>query len=84
MIKLKELREKEFSELKKLLLKNREELAGLRSARALGKLADGRELRNKRGEIAQILTLLKEKEILAGIEEKKVPVPSKASAKKAK
>jgi len=71
MTNLKELREKEMSELKKLLLKGREELAGLKSARALGKLSDGSELKRKRLEIAQTLTLIGEKEVLAKIEQKK-------------
>ena len=60
-----------MSELKKLLLKGREELAGLKSARALGKLSDGSELKRKRLEIAQTLTLIGEKEVLAKIEQKK-------------
>ena len=71
MTNLKELREKEMSELKNLLLKGREELAGLKSARALGKLSDGSELKRKRLEIAQTLTLIGEKEVLAKIEQKK-------------
>ena len=71
MTNLKELREKEMSELKKLLLKGREEMAGLKSARALGKLSDGSELKRKRLEIAQTLTLIGEKEVLAKIEQKK-------------
>ena len=71
MTNLKELREKEMSELKNLLLKGREEMAGLKSARALGKLSDGSELKRKRLEIAQTLTLIGEKEVLAKIEKKK-------------
>jgi len=71
MTNLKELREKEMSELKNLLLKGREEMAGLKSARALGKLSDGSELKRKRLEIAQTLTLIGEKEVLAKIEQKK-------------
>ena len=85
MMNLKELREKEASELKKLLVKSREELAGLKSARALGKLTDGSELKRKRLEIAKVLTLLKEKEVLAGMQPKEEKSPSKKEAvKKAK
>jgi len=71
MTDLKELREKEARELKKLLEKGRRELADLRSERAAGSLPDGSQFSKKRTEIARILTVLKEKEILSGLEEKK-------------
>ena len=71
MTDLKELREKEVKDLRKLLEKNRQELAGFKSERAVGSLPDGSQFPKKRTEIARILTVLKEKEILSGLDNQK-------------
>jgi len=62
---VKELRKKRRSELSESLRKAREELVRFRLDRKLGSLADGSKLMKKRKEIARILTVLREKEILA-------------------
>ena len=61
---IKELREKQVKELQKSLDEARRELAGLKTSRSLGSLNDGSELKRKRVEIAQIMTVLNEKEIM--------------------
>lgn len=65
MIQLKDLREKEKKELLKLLGKSRAELSDLRTKRASNSLPDGSLIEKKRREIARILSVLEEKEILA-------------------
>ncbi|NIT03822.1 50S ribosomal protein L29 [Candidatus Saccharibacteria bacterium] len=64
MVEVKELRGKEKKELIKTLKDAREELVRLRSSRALENLPDGSVLEKKKKEIARVLTVLKEKEIL--------------------
>lgn len=64
MIKIKELREKEKSELIKLLKEARLELVKLRLDRKIGSLTDGSAIDKKRKEIARILTILGEKDVL--------------------
>lgn len=64
MTTIKELRGKENKELVKLLTGARSKLINLRASRATGSLPDGSELRKERREIARILTVLKEQEIL--------------------
>lgn len=63
-MKIKELREKGKNELMKLLKEVRVELVKLRLDRKVGSLADGSAIGKRRKEIAKILTVLKEKEIL--------------------
>lgn len=63
-MEIKELREKGKSELIKLLKEARMELVKLNLDRRSGSLANGSVLEKKRKEIARILTVLKEKEIL--------------------
>jgi large subunit ribosomal protein L29 len=64
MTTIKELRGKENKELVKLLTGARSKLVGLRASRTTGSLPNGSELRKERREIARILTVLKEQEIL--------------------
>lgn len=78
-MEIKELREKEKNELVKLLKEARLELVKLRSERKIGSLSDGSAITKKRGEIARILTVLKEKEILRKVAD--VAPPSKVSEK---
>ena len=58
-MKVKELREKNDSQLNKLLSVNREKLRDLRFKVSLGQLKTVREIRQIRKLIAQVLTLLK-------------------------
>jgi len=60
-MKPKELYQKEISELQKLLEENREKLRKLRFDLASGKLKNVRGIRKLKKDIAQILTILKEK-----------------------
>jgi len=68
MIEIKDLRQKEEKELRKILQSTRAELAQLTNQRADGSLKDSSVLGKKRLEIARTLTTLKEKEILKGVE----------------
>lgn len=81
-MEIKELREKEKSELVKLLKEARLELVKLRSERRIGSLSDGSTITKKRKELARILTILKEKEILREVT-KKTP-PAKVSKRMSK
>lgn len=67
MTEMKELRQKEEKELRKLLQSTRAELAQLTNQRVDGSLKDSSVLGKKKLEIARALTTLKEKEILKGI-----------------
>jgi len=68
---MKELREKEEKELRKVLSEVRGELSQLLGQRAAGSLKDSSVFRKKRRESARILTVLKEKEFLKQVGEKK-------------
>lgn len=59
-MKIKELREKNSEELKKLLGEKREHLRKLRFDIASRQIKNNKELRNTRKDIARILTLIKE------------------------
>jgi len=59
-MKIQELRQKNKSELQKLLQDNRERLRQLRFDLAAGKVKNVREIRKIKKEIARILTLLKQ------------------------
>jgi ribosomal protein L29 len=63
-MELKELRGKSNKELTKLLQEAGEGLLKLRADRKTGSLSDGSKVSKKRSEIARILTVLREKEIL--------------------
>ena len=63
-MEIKKLRKKEKGELVELLEKTRKELVQLRLDRKTGSLADGSVILKKRREIARILTILGEKDIL--------------------
>jgi len=67
MTTIKELREKEGKELRKVLQSTRVELAQLSGQRVGGSLKDNSTLKKKRKEVAQVLTVLKEKEILGAV-----------------
>lgn len=66
-MEIKELREKGRTELMKLLKEARIELVRLKTEREVDSLADGSVIRKKRREIARLLTILKEKEILGEV-----------------
>lgn len=67
---IKELRKKEQAELHKLLKLNRERLRDLRFKVAAKQHKDVRDVRETKRTIARILTVLKEKEILAKLKGK--------------
>ena len=60
-MKIKELREKNTEELKKLLADKRETLRKLRFDVSSKQIKNVRELRNTKKDIARILTLIREK-----------------------
>lgn len=64
MIEMKNLREKEEKELRKVLAEARAEILQLRGKRTIGSLANTSEILRKRREVARILTVLGEKEVL--------------------
>lgn len=64
---VKELRKKEEKELLKLLDEKRKELVKHRLDRKVGSLMNGSEITKMRREVARILTVLKEKEVLGEI-----------------
>lgn len=70
-MKIKELREKEKSELLKLLKEVQQELVKLRLERKAGSVVDGSTIPKKRKEMARIATVLREKEILTEVAEDK-------------
>lgn len=57
-MKIKELREKNAEELKKLLAEKKEAARGLRFSIASKQIKDNREFRNIKKEIARIMTLI--------------------------
>jgi len=59
-MKIKELREKNIEELKKLLAEKREQVRKLRFDIATKQIKNNRDLRNDKRDIARILTLIKE------------------------
>lgn len=59
-MKIKEIREKNVEELKKLLSEKREAVRKLRFDVAAKQVKDIREIRNSKRDIARILTILKE------------------------
>ncbi len=61
-MKIAELRKKSKEELQKILIDNRERLRQLRFDLSAGKVKNVKEVRTVKKEIAQILTLLKEKQ----------------------
>ncbi len=67
MTEMKEFRQKEEKELRKILQNTRAELAQLTNQRVDGSLKDSSVLAKKRLEIARVITTLKEKEVLKGI-----------------
>ncbi len=67
-MKKKELvayRKKEMKDLKKILFEKSKEAAEIYSASAAGQEKDTTAYRKKRHEIAQILTIIREKEIIS-------------------
>jgi ribosomal protein L29 len=64
MSKMKELREKEEKELRKILDETQAEISQLRGKRATGALADTSSILKNRREVARILTVFGEKEVL--------------------
>ncbi|MDP1710686.1 MAG: 50S ribosomal protein L29 [candidate division WWE3 bacterium] len=69
MSEMKGLREKEDKELRKILGETRAGLARLLGERASGSKKDSSSSRKKRREVARILTVLQEKEILKQVAE---------------
>ncbi len=64
MSPMKEFREKEEKELRKVLAEAQAEISQLRGKRAIGSLADTSTISKKRREAARMMTALGEKEIL--------------------
>jgi len=60
-MKIKELQQKSRAELQHILIESREKLRQLRFDLASGKVKNVREIRKIRKDIAQILTILKQK-----------------------
>jgi len=69
MTEIKELREKSKQELEKNLTELRENVADLKIEHRTEGLLDTSELKKKRKEIARLMTVLREKSILAEIED---------------
>lgn len=67
---MKGLREKEDKELRKILGETRADLSRISGERASGSQKDSSSSRKKRREVARILTVLKEKEILKQVNER--------------
>lgn len=63
-MKLKELRKLNLTELKNKLSQARKELGQLRLETSIGKIKDTNAATKKRKEIARMLTVIKEKEII--------------------
>lgn len=76
----KEIREKETGALKEELVEKRKHLFNLRSQAVTEKLEDPTQLRKTRKEIAQMETLLRQRELEA--KPKPAPKPAKAAAAK--
>ena len=64
MSPMKEFREKEEKELRKVLAETQAEISQLRGKRAIGSLADTSTISKKRREAGRVMTALGEKEIL--------------------
>ncbi|HAT73520.1 MAG: 50S ribosomal protein L29 [Candidatus Moranbacteria bacterium GW2011_GWF2_36_839] len=60
-MKIKELREKNIEELKKMILEKQEKVRKLRFDIATKQVKNTRELRGEKKDIARILTLISEK-----------------------
>lgn len=60
----KELHTKTVKELKSLLSSTQKELVKLRAEQATRKLKDGHQVLKKRGDIARIKTVIRERELL--------------------
>lgn len=71
-MKIKEITDKNDKELRGLLSEKRKELFDLKLDNKQNKLKNTRSIFNTRKEIAKILTLIKEKELLAKSEVKEV------------
>ena len=67
MSQAKEFREKEEKELRKVLAEIQAEISELRGKRAIGALADTSLIRKKRRDVAKIVTVLGEKDVLKEI-----------------
>ena len=87
---VKEIREKETGHLKEELVEKRKHLFDLRSQAVTEKLEDPSQLRKTRKEIAQMQTILRQRELEAQPKQVKAakaaaekPVPKKAPAKEA-
>jgi large subunit ribosomal protein L29 len=68
-VDISELRALSDGEIRSRLLDNREELMNLRFHQATGELTDHNRLRYTRRTIAQMLTVLRERQLAAWIEE---------------
>jgi large subunit ribosomal protein L29 len=68
-VDISELRALSDGEIRSRLLDNREELMNLRFQQATGELTDHNRLRYTRRTIAQMLTVLRERQLAAWIEE---------------
>lgn len=69
---LQEIRNKKMAELEKLVSKKRQEVAVLQAKVKAGQEKNLKKAKNLRREIAQILTLIREKEILKREEKREV------------
>jgi len=63
---LEKIREQTAKELQDLVIQLHKEMFEVRMQHSLGKLKDVRTMKKKRRQIAQIKTILKEKEIMEG------------------
>lgn len=68
-MEISEIRALADEEIRARLLDQREELMNFRFQQATGELVDHNQLRSNRRTIARMLTVLREREIIAGIEE---------------
>lgn len=73
------MKKSELAEIKKMDIKTlgektkkaKEGLAGLTLDKSMGKLANLREIKSRRRDLAQILTILKQKQLLEELESRK-------------
>lgn len=72
---LQQLRSKEREELAKMALDMRQEIISSRADLAAGKKINSKKVKNLRHDLAQILTLLREKEILRKMESEEDEAP---------
>lgn len=68
---LKKLRDKEIAELKKDLVETRKNLVMSRLERVAGKLKNVHEVKTRQKQVATVLTLIREKELLEKLQETK-------------